>query len=132
VTLFHARLVVGRREIRYVDAGHGHSFVRRAHGAIERLARGGRPIGFPAAAPYREATLRLHPEDILLVYSDGLAEGAGPADLLEKVDTEAAASEIVDQVIERAPRSTTADDVTVLVLKCTSDDGASGTTSSAA
>jgi hypothetical protein len=120
VTLFHARLAVGPHEVRYVDAGHGHALVRRASGAVERLACGGRPIGFPAAAPYRESALRLDLDDVLVVYSDGLIEGREkpPEQLFEGVDVGGEASAIVDQLIEQAPARGTVDDVTALVLKC--------------
>jgi serine phosphatase RsbU (regulator of sigma subunit) len=122
VTLFHARLAVGPHEVRYVDAGHGHALVRRASGAVERLECGGRPVGFPAAAAYRECTLRLDRGDLLAVYSDGLIEGSDqpPEHLFDGVDVAGAASQIVDQLIERAPTRGSADDVTALVLKCAS------------
>jgi serine phosphatase RsbU (regulator of sigma subunit) len=120
VTLFHARLAVGPHEVRYVDAGHGHALVRRANGEVERLTSGGRPVGFPAAGAYREAALRLDAGDLLAVYSDGLIEGRdGPAEqLFDGIDVGRAASEIVDQLIERAPARGMMDDVTALVLKC--------------
>jgi sigma-B regulation protein RsbU (phosphoserine phosphatase) len=120
VTLFHARLAVDARELRYVDAGHGHALVRRATGAIERLECGGRPVGFPASLPYREANVRMSADDVLLVYSDGLLEGAErtPEELIDEVGVSASASEIVDQLIARAPKHAAVDDITVLVLKC--------------
>jgi len=123
VTLFHARLAVTPREVRYVDAGHGHALVRRALGNIERLDRGGRPLGFPAASRYQESAVQMSPGDILFVYSDGLAEGTdrAPEQLIDDVDLQAPASAIVEDLIARVPRSEGADDVTVLVLKCTAE-----------
>jgi serine phosphatase RsbU (regulator of sigma subunit) len=125
VTLFHARLAVGSDEVRYVDAGHGHAFVRRRGGEIERLARSGRPVGFPAAAPYRESAIRLAEGDVLFIHSDGLVEGAGrdgtdvvsPQELVEGIDVRSPASAIVDEVIDRALKRVPADDATVLVVK---------------
>lgn len=120
VTLFHARLAVGPHEVRYVDAGHGHALVRRAGGAVERLACGGRPVGFPAAGAYRESALRLDGGDILFVYSDGLIDGMDrtPEELVVDLEVDAAAAAIVDQLIERVPTRGTVDDITALVLKC--------------
>jgi phosphoserine phosphatase RsbU/P len=120
VTLFHARLTVGHHEVRYVDAGHGHALVRRVSGEVERLECGGRPVGFPAAAAYRESALWLEPGDLLAVYSDGLIEGSDrpPERLFDEVDPARTAANIVDQLIEQAPTSGTVDDVTALVLKC--------------
>jgi phosphoserine phosphatase RsbU/P len=128
VTLFHARLDVAPRRVRYVDAGHGHALVRRATGRVERLRGGGRPVGFPAAAPYREAEVQLASGDALLVYSDGLLEGnvRPPEALIEEVDLSANAAAVVDQLIDLAPGRDVADDVTVLVLKCGSSREAAG------
>lgn len=121
VTLFHARLA--SKEVRYVDAGHGHVLVRRAHGAVERLERGGRPVGFPAAGPYREASLRLGPGDVLFVYSDGLLEGVAqrPEELFAAVDTGANASTLVERLVASRSTGEAGDDVTVLALKRTAD-----------
>ncbi len=117
VTLFHARVAPG--EVRYVDAGHGHALVRRSAGTLERLARGGRPVGFPAAAPYREGGLRLDRGDLLVVFSDGLVEESGrrPEDLVQQLDPSVPAASLVDRLITQAPKVESADDLTVLVLK---------------
>jgi serine phosphatase RsbU (regulator of sigma subunit) len=125
VTLFHAHLSASKHEVHYVDAGHGHALIRRANGKIERLARGGRPVGFPARGPYRESTLRLDAGDILLVHSDGLCEGRAkehartPEELLAGAAVDEPAAAIVDDLILRAPKADIVDDVTVLALKCT-------------
>lgn len=121
VTLFHARLTPD--EVRYVDAGHGHALVRRARGDIERLQCGGRPVGFPAAGPYREASLELSPGDVLFVYSDGLFEGSGraPEQLIETLSCTESASSLVDRLVATAPPGQAIDDVTVLALKRTED-----------
>jgi serine phosphatase RsbU (regulator of sigma subunit) len=120
VTLFHAHLDVAPHVVRYVDAGHGHALVRRANGSVERLARGGRPVGFPAVERYHESTVQLGDGDILCVYSDGLLEGNihPPETLISDLDTSASAATIVDQLVECAPGRSVADDVTILVLKC--------------
>ena len=122
VTLFHARLA--SHDLRYVDAGHGHSMVRRANGVLERLERGGRPIGFPAAGPYREASLHLGPGDVLFVYSDGLFEGTEerPEELIAALDTGERASVLVDRLVARRNTRDAGDDATVLALKCTGDE----------
>src|SRR5262249_44264228 len=114
VTLLHAR--GDPNEVRYVDAGHGHALVRRPPGHGERLERGGRPVGFPASAPYRESVLRLAPGDFLAVFSDGLVESCGCAaeELVASVEPNVDAEALVDQLIERAPKPESVDDVTVL------------------
>src|SRR3712207_8349243 len=44
VTAFHARLEAATGRVRYGDAGHGLSLVRRAAGGVQRLAGGGLPL----------------------------------------------------------------------------------------
>lgn len=119
VTLIHAR--VDPQEIRYADAGHGHALVRRRSGALERLERGGRPVGFPAVAPYREGVLRLGSGDVLVVFSDGLVAGSSEdaEQLIRSVDPGQPSMAMVEQLVERAPKPDSVDDVTVLVLKST-------------
>ncbi len=120
VTLFHARLEAASHEVHYVDAGHGHAVIRRGSGVVERLQRGGRPVGFPRAAPYHEGSVRLDAGDMLFIYSDGLcySDARGPEELLDAVEPSAPASSIVEQLVTRATRQEMGDDVTVLVLKC--------------
>ncbi|MBX3192773.1 MAG: SpoIIE family protein phosphatase [Labilithrix sp.] len=125
-TLFHARVACANpgASVRYVDAGHGHAFVRTREGDILRLARGGRPVGFPAAAPYRESTLTLREGDVLFVHSDGLVETAettavtAPAELVAGLDMACPAARIVEEVLDRALRRPPFDDATILVVKC--------------
>src|SRR5262249_32002222 len=74
VTLFHGRLDAQARRLSFVDAGHGHAFLRRAGGEVEGLAPGGEPVGFLVGEPYEEGTLTFRPGDTLVVYSDGLVE----------------------------------------------------------
>jgi len=121
VTLFHARLA--SNEVHYVDAGHGHALVRRARGALERLVRGGRPVGFPAVGPYRESVIRLEPGDALFVYSDGLFEGTEhrPEELIAELDMAGDASSLVDRLLAHPRPRDAGDDATVLALKCTND-----------
>jgi sigma-B regulation protein RsbU (phosphoserine phosphatase) len=72
VTLFHAQLHTGTGELRYVDAGHGQVFLRRASGAVESLLPWGLPIGVLLTERYQEGTVTLAPGDLLVIYSDGL------------------------------------------------------------
>jgi hypothetical protein len=45
VTLFHGRLDLTERRLRFVDAGHGHVFLHRPHRPVEGLQPRGLPIG---------------------------------------------------------------------------------------
>ena len=74
VTLFHAQLNIVTGELRYVDAGHGQVFLRRANGTIESLLPWGLPLGVLTTEHYDEGSVTMDPGDLLVIYSDGLTE----------------------------------------------------------
>ncbi|BBL79996.1 hypothetical protein RxyAA322_18500 [Rubrobacter xylanophilus] len=122
VTLFHAQLDLPSGTLSYVDAGHGHAFVRRADGSTGRLPGGGVPLGTVPGYAYREGTLRLGRGDTLVVYSDGLAE-ARPGSLLaagelsESLAGASGAREMLERLVRIADTGQPlSDDLTVLVL----------------
>jgi len=124
VTLFHARLNLSSRTVRYVDAGHGHVFVLREKGTVERLEVVGPPLGLAVHEPDRENMITLHPGDSLVVYSDGLVDVRPDAPLdPEAVADELRAAPSAAAMVERslqlaAPSGPPADDLTVVVLRC--------------
>jgi serine phosphatase RsbU (regulator of sigma subunit) len=67
------------RELHYINAGHNAPFLRRASGAIERLADGGLPFGIDSAAEYRSRAIKLGAGDLLVIFTDGLAEAVNSA-----------------------------------------------------
>lgn len=74
VTLFLARLDGARRHLTYVDAGHGHTFMRRADGSAELLRSGGLPVGVIPNESYTQGEVTFAPGDSLILYSDGLID----------------------------------------------------------
>jgi serine phosphatase RsbU (regulator of sigma subunit) len=110
----------------YIDAGHGLALIRRANGDIERLVKGGIPMGILPDQNYKTGQITFSQNDTLILFSDGLSEvfpdaaqrpeifgpllqGAlGATEMLEKIFTQIPAN------VERS------DDVTVLVLSCQS------------
>ena len=74
VTLFLARLEGATRRLTYVDAGHGHVFVRRANGNAELLPTRGLPVGILPDEEYRQGEIIFAPGDALILYSDGLID----------------------------------------------------------
>lgn len=129
VTLFHARLDVAARRVSYVDAGHGHAFVRRADGTPERLDVGGIPLGALPDESYEEGSATLGPGDTLVVYSDGLVE-ASPGRTLDaatisgSLDGAAGAPEMVERLARLAGLSgPPPDDLTAMVLHCNDAPG---------
>ncbi len=124
LTLFHARLDVIARRVSYVDAGHGHVFVRRVDGTLEGPQEGGIPLGILPDEVYKEGSFVLGAGDALVVYSDGLVD-AHPGSTLDAVtianqlQEATSAAEMVDRLIELAdPTESPPDDLTALVLYC--------------
>ncbi|ABG05590.1 response regulator receiver modulated serine phosphatase [Rubrobacter xylanophilus DSM 9941] len=122
VTLFHAQLDIPSGSLSYVDAGHGHAFVRRAGGSVEHLLEGGVPVGTIPGHAYREGRLRLEPGDTLVAYSDGLAE-ARPGSLMAvgeiagSLSGASGAREMLERLVGLAGAGESlSDDLTVLVL----------------
>jgi len=64
--------------LHYSNAGMPHPWLLRAGGALERLDRGGMPLGLAAGQHYQRGLLRLHPGDLLFLRSDGLADQCDP------------------------------------------------------
>jgi sigma-B regulation protein RsbU (phosphoserine phosphatase) len=73
-TAFLAEFDPGPREMNYINAGHNTPIVRRSSGAIERLDRGGVPIGIQPDANYDEGAITLMSGDWLVIFTDGLVE----------------------------------------------------------
>jgi sigma-B regulation protein RsbU (phosphoserine phosphatase) len=123
-TLFHGRLDLARQRLSYVDAGHGLVFVRRADGSVEDLRPRSFPLGTVWNSRYRGGSTTIRAGDVLVAYSDGLAETqAGFIDqqtLACRIEGATSAQEMVDALCAR-PESAPApsDDLTVLVLSCT-------------
>lgn len=126
VTLLHAVYEPSTGRLAYVDAGHGHALIRRADGAVERLARRSFPLGLPFALDFEEGEVVLAPGDALILYSDGLvdaAPGIDSAAIAGRVDGVQTAQEMVDGLIELAAGSSTptsvtlAADLTVVALR---------------
>jgi serine phosphatase RsbU (regulator of sigma subunit) len=125
VTLFHAQLVPAARTLQYVDAGHGHVFLRRASGAVEHLRAGGLPLGVFANETYDEGRVVLDAGDALILYSDGLVDARpdlqlDPATLAAHLEPAASAAAMVERLVGLADHTQPLpDDLTVVVLRCT-------------
>jgi serine phosphatase RsbU (regulator of sigma subunit) len=126
VTVFHAQVDTASRRVRHAAAGHGHAFVRRTSGAVERLDRIDPPIGAPVGKSCSEGQLELSPGDALVVYTDGLLEMLPaseryPAALARSLDACDSAEAMVHRLLTLVSREDPApDDLTVMVLRCAS------------
>lgn len=131
VTLFHAELDVQKHRLQYVDAGHGHVFIRRSSGAIGSLGAGGLPIGLLQDQTYEQGTVELHPGDTLVVYSDGLVEAHPSAQMPQEeiaahLNVGGTAQQMAARLIDLAACvGHCPDDLTVVVLRCLSSHAVS-------
>lgn len=125
VTLFLGQLNSATRQLRYVDAGHGHVFLRRASGKVELLPERGMPMGVLPNTSYSEGVVTFAPGDTLLVYSDGVVDARPELELTPKtlapyLDGAEHANEIVERVgTLLQPVGVPPDDFTIMALRCT-------------
>jgi sigma-B regulation protein RsbU (phosphoserine phosphatase) len=78
-TLFAAFLEPGCRRMIYVNCGQTAPMLLRASGRVERLDKGGPPVGLLSRATFEETAADLAPGDLLVVFSDGVSEVNNPA-----------------------------------------------------
>lgn len=79
ISLWIGVLDPGRRQLTFVDAGHGHWLVKPAGKPAERVhASGGLPVGVDKDAHYVNEKLAFEPSSRLVLYSDGLVEQRSP------------------------------------------------------
>ncbi len=79
-TAFVAEYEAASGALTYINAGHNAPILLRAGGNIERLDKGGLPLGIMPDAAYESANLLLCPGDLLFVFTDGLVEAVNSAD----------------------------------------------------
>lgn len=75
VTIFFGVLDLESGDLTYVNAGHNPPWLMR-HGAAPQMlpATGGMAVAVMGEIPYREASVRLGPGDLLVLYTDGVTE----------------------------------------------------------
>jgi phosphoserine phosphatase RsbU/P len=131
VTLLYARIDLRTNTLTYVDAGHAETLHYAAKTCSTDFLLGeGCPLGFIDAEKYTQSVVPLDPNDIVLIYSDGVSEAAdgngpmyGTDRILRVVKQNAAesaaaiASKLIDDVIAFKGSCELADDLTCLVIK---------------
>jgi diguanylate cyclase (GGDEF)-like protein len=100
VRLLHATLELDAGRLRYVDAGHGLGFVRRANGRVEPLGVGGAPLGLHMQT-YAEGEIWLAPGDAIIAVSPGLRTAWGAADPATVIADIAAGAPDASTIVER-------------------------------
>jgi len=143
-TFFYGVLDCRAATFTSANAGHNPPVLLRADGSLERLESGGLVLGMFAGQTYEQETVHLAPDDLLVLFTDGISEAEGlpgadlgipPADedaenpmfgeerMIEVIRAAAAGSavEIKDAILSAVeafaagvPQS---DDVTVVIVK---------------
>jgi len=129
VTTFYGIVDVQERRMVYTNAGHPPPLLVRANGHIERLTITGPALGFPHAAPLREAYAMFGPGDGLVLYTDGVTDvGKSPEEFWDIGGVEAAvrdawsldAPDICRELLNAVVRHSNGplfDDATIVVAK---------------
>jgi sigma-B regulation protein RsbU (phosphoserine phosphatase) len=132
LTLFYGELDPENGTLIYSNGGHNAPMLVRTSGEVERLDKGGLPIGMMQGVSYQEGTIVFNPGDVLVIYSDGITESINERDeefdedrLIEVVKNNLgrSASGVRDRIDEALSRfvGTTApvDDMTLMIIKRT-------------
>jgi serine phosphatase RsbU (regulator of sigma subunit) len=132
LTLFYGELDPATGTISYSNGGHNAPMLVRGSGEVERLDKGGLPIGMMQGVAYQEGSVRFEVGDVLVIYSDGITESINEREeefeeerLIEVVRNNLGrpASGIRDRIDEALSRfvGTTApvDDMTLMIIKRT-------------
>lgn len=132
LTLFYGGLDPVTGTLSYSNGGHNAPIFVRRSGEVERLDKGGLPIGMMQSVVYQEASVAFEPGDVLVIYSDGITESINEREeefeeerLIEVVKDNLgrSASGIRDRIDEALSRfvGTTApvDDMTLMIIKRT-------------
>ena len=81
-TAFFGEIDLDTRVLTYINAGHNAPILARASGGVERLQKGGLPLGIPLDLNGSErlvsCSTTLEHGDLLTVFTDGLVEAVNP------------------------------------------------------
>lgn len=130
VTAFYGHYSVSRGRLAYVNAGHNPPYLVRKNGALEKLEPTGPLLATFEEISYTEGTARLEPDDLLLLFTDGVTEAHTTANnelfgerrlehLLNEVrnDPVETICNKIYATVENYSRRERHDDVTLLALK---------------
>jgi serine phosphatase RsbU (regulator of sigma subunit) len=79
ITLFYGVYTPGTGALTYVNAGQNPPLLRRRDRSIERLGSTGIALGMFEKSSYQAVDTHVGPDDMLLMYSDGITEAENPA-----------------------------------------------------
>ncbi|WP_459815894.1 SpoIIE family protein phosphatase [Geotalea toluenoxydans] len=80
ITMFYLNYDAGLRKLSFANAGHNRPILWRSEsGACEYLDAEGLILGIKRKVAFEQKQLLLEPNDVLLLYTDGIIEAANPA-----------------------------------------------------
>ena len=134
-TFFYGRYDATTRVLDYANCGHNPPIVVRQGGEVLHLDVGGPVIGLMENCCYTQGRAALGPGDLLVAFTDGIVEAMnqqeeewGEGRLLEAIlsTRQAPARELIARIMQQADEFTRDapqyDDMTVVVLRLTSED----------
>ncbi|MBE0566175.1 MAG: SpoIIE family protein phosphatase, partial [Krumholzibacteria bacterium] len=138
-TFFYGVLDTGAGVFTTANAGHNPPLVLRTDGSTATLGEGGLLLGMLARQAYVQQETRLEPGDVVVLYTDGITEAAGPSAVPDDPDNpdamfgEAALLEVVRRhahlpavgikeailaaVAEHTAGAEQSDDITLVVIR---------------
>jgi serine phosphatase RsbU (regulator of sigma subunit) len=131
ITIFMGILNVKTGELVYTNAAHNPPYLVRSNGQLVCLEeRHGPVVGPMKGMAYQEATLQLAPDDLLLLFTDGVTEAMNPSEALfseerlvellstqVKPSAETLTKETLDAVQAFMDDAEQADDITILAFQ---------------
>lgn len=131
ITFFWGFIDPRTMTLTYVNAGHNYPYLIHEDGSKDRLESGGMILGImPTMTPYEQSTVVLKPNDLLVLFTDGVSEAMSKSS--EEYGEERLETLIQQKVLEPAQALTDAihhdilqftkgtpqsDDITLMVLK---------------
>ncbi len=129
MTFFYAELDLHKHCVQYVNAGHNPPLLI-SRNTVSVLTTGSVPLGVSQQAIYQARQLTMAPEDLLILYTDGITEAMNPEEQefgearLQQVVLAAAGkscAEITEAVLQAVEQfrgnAGQSDDITLLVIK---------------
>jgi phosphoserine phosphatase RsbU/P len=130
VTFFYGILNHQTHELVYVNAGHCYPLIVKKKGKVDRLETGGMVMGFFDEVPYKLGRYSLEPDDLMILYTDGVSElvdsegeeyGTDRIIHVLKENHDESVSEIRDQLVKNLTlyrgEENQFDDLTLILLK---------------
>lgn len=129
-TIFYGLLNCQTHQLNYSNGGHNDPLLFSGKNAPQRLRTGGIMLGALPNMSYMEETISLQPDDLLVLYSDGITEAEndrdeefGESKLIELIANhhQASAKELIERIIvavrDFAGQKPQSDDITLVVIR---------------